>query len=466
MASLDVASYLILSLPPPQNSTIRRRQIDCSDDEVTSSVLRTATKRASKWLSFQIADPTPMIGQVGGISFNKRPVLVLPPDYVLKPLHADGRGAREVAVYEAIKAASQHPARGGARASSSSVAAAPASTTSAAGGTAVAAPGGLAQASSAAGALAALERCDALAMVLAMSLQDAAVAESEHTVVASWRALRKEIELLKRLSSLTAAYYGVVSHGAAGAGSGDGDGGGETPLPPPPPPPPPREASPNDGARPSIPTPSGGVSAPTQTRITSRSYVLLSDLTASFFRPCAIDIKMGRQSFEPGATDTKRDRERAKYPQQDEMGFRIVGMRIYAPLHPEADRSGYVRFGKHFGRSLATRKSVKGALSGFFRQSADGDPSSSALRTRVISSVLQQLRLFQRWFEDNRSLAFYSSSLFLVYEGDGTQGDVVNLKMIDFGHVVRRVGGDPGYLYGLKNISVILKEILEESEVR
>ena len=74
--------------------------------------------------------------------------------------------------------------------------------------------------------------------------------------------------------------------------------------------------------------------------------------------------------------------------------------------------------------------------------------------------------MFQRWFEDNQSLAFYSSSLFLVYEGDGTQGDVVNLKMIDFGHVVRRVGGDPGYLYGLKNISVILKEILEESEVR
>lgn len=389
-----------------------------------------------------------MIGQVGGISFNKRRVLALPPDYVLKPLHTDHRGFREVAFYEAVKMASQHGRRGGSGSAAVTAAAAPYSqkkkksdddnNTS----------------------FAAIEKCDAWAMTLAMFLHDAIVAESEHTVVASWRALQKEIDLLKSMAKLTAQYYGVVAQNVS-------------------------PSNPNE-----VP------STPRATSdITTDSYLLLSDLTANFSKPCAIDIKIGRQSYEPNASEEKKQRETAKYPTQYEQGFRIVGVRIFDSDHPESDSDGFRQLDKHFGRSLGSRDSVKDALRAFFTSHCHAtaynemlvsrprraissqsltslasveqpQPKETMLRARALSNVLQQLRSFQRWFEDNKCLAFYSSSIFIVYEGDpnASNKDLCNVKMIDFGHVVRQAGGDPGYLYGVKRLSNMLTEVLEEDK--
>ena len=415
-------------------------QIDCTDKITMKGLVESATKRASKWLSYQSIDSAkPMIGQVGGISFNKRRVLALPPDYVLKPLHTDHRGFREVAFYEAVKMASQHGRRG---------------TTTSSAATAAANNSDDGNAS-----FGAIEKCDAWAMTLAMFLHDAIVAESEHTVVASWKALHKEIDLLKSIAKLTASYYGVVAQNVS-------------------------PSNPNE-----VPS-----SPRTTSEITSDSYLLLSDLTANFSKPCAIDIKIGRQSHEPGASDEKKRREAAKYPSQYEQGFRIVGVRIFDSDHPESDLDGFRQRDKHFGRSLGSRDSVKDALRTFFTSHCHAtayketlatrprpamssqslasltsveqpQPKETMLRTRALSNVLQQLRAFQRWFEDNKCLAFYSSSIFIVYEGDpnASNKDLVNVKMIDFGHVVRQAGGDPGYLYGVKRLSNMLTEVLEEA---
>jgi hypothetical protein len=53
----------------------------------------------------------PMVGQVGGVSVHKNPLLTLAPDYVLKPLLLDHRGIREIAFYEAIRILSQNPSK-------------------------------------------------------------------------------------------------------------------------------------------------------------------------------------------------------------------------------------------------------------------------------------------------------------------------------------------------------------------
>jgi len=413
--------------------------IDFTDKAITTGLVETATKRASKWLSYQSIDSAqPMIGQVGGISFNKRRVLSLPPDYVLKPLHTDHRGFREAAFYEAVKMASQHGRRG---------VAATATT-----------PYNKKNSDDGDASFAAIEKCDAWAMTLAMFLHDAIVAESEHTVVASWKALHKEIDLLKSMAKLTASYYGIVEQNA---------------LP----------SNPNEV--PPLPR--------TMSEITSDSYLLLSDLTSNFSKPCAIDIKIGRQSYEPGASDEKKQRETAKYPSQYEQGFRIVGARIFDSDHPDSDPDGFRQLDKHFGRALGSRDSVKDALRTFFTSHCHAavynesiatrsrramssqslasltsvdqpQPKDTMLRTRTLSNILQQLRAFQRWFEDNKCLAFYSSSIFIVYEGDpnSSNKDLSNVKMIDFGHVVRQAGGDPGYLYGVKRLSNMLTEVLEE----
>jgi len=85
------------------------------------------------------------------------------------------------------------------------------------------------------------------------------------------------------------------------------------------------------------------------------------------------------------------------------------------------------------------------------------------IRTRSISSLLVHLRPLVRWFEENKSLRFYASSLLIVYEGDVTADvDMASIKMIDFGRVRREAGGDPGYMHGLNTLKTIFTDLLEE----
>mmetsp|Transcript_28152 Transcript_28152/g.65118 ORF Transcript_28152/g.65118 Transcript_28152/m.65118 type:complete len:178 (+) Transcript_28152:2-535(+) len=169
-----------------------------------------------------------------------------------------------------------------------------------------------------------------------------------------------------------------------------------------------------------------------------------------------MDVKMGTQTYEPDAPMEKRRREHSKYPQQGIFGMRIVGMHIYDPTHPDADDSGYVQVRKEFGRSLVTRQEVTDGLKRFFTTTNGG------MRTRNVANILMLLQLLRRWFDDNDCLCFYSSSILLVYEGDETCSakHLTNMKMVDFGHVRREVGGDHGYVLGLRNLSSMLNDLV------
>lgn len=430
--------------------------IKCSDPSVRLSVLNAAIQRASKWISYQNADDAqPMRGQVGGVSFHKRPMLTLAPDYVLKPLHLDDRGFREIAFYEALKLASSQLA--GAKGGNNAAAVIAAM---AAGGTR---RDNIVRNGTAASGMnkAALDNWDLVAMWLAIFSRDSIVMESEHTLQSSWKAMKKEVESLRRLLNFTAAYYGVV---------------GQKPV-----------QSPN-------------LSYPKPSEISRESYLMLSDATINFSKPCTIDLKMGQQTYEPDALPEKREREYAKYPEQSTFGFRIVGMRIYDPLNLTSDPSGFRTFGKYFGRSLRSREEVVNALQMFFCHSAasydDRQISNKAtrdgtnqyavselrkkreaalslphgrydiVRSRAIVNLILQLRYIRRWFEENVALRFYSSSLLMVYEGDVSVNnrDLTNLKMIDFGHVRRESGGDHGYLHGVQTLMDMLSELLEEGK--
>jgi len=76
--------------------------------------------------------------------------------------------------------------------------------------------------------------------------------------------VQKEIDLLRRFSTFTPSYYGIVN----------------------PPSTPPSIAA-------------------------DSAWLLLKDTTASFMTPCVIDIKIGMQAFEPGCGEEKQG-ERAK----------------------------------------------------------------------------------------------------------------------------------------------------------
>jgi Inositol polyphosphate kinase len=200
---------------------------------------------------------------------------------------------------------------------------------------------------------------------------------------------------------------------------------------------------------------------------------------------------------EPDATPEKRAREYGKYPQQTKFGFRIVGMRFYDPSHVDADEKGFRYFQKPYGRSLTTRDQLMEAFRIFFSAGVEPplsnaqatattgvtdsvavpEPSAARttlsaprrIRTRSISNLLVQLRPLRRWFEENKSLRFYASSLLIVYEGDTTQAhnsDLTTIKMIDFGRVRREAGGDQGYSAGLTTLKHIFTDIWNDEQER
>ncbi len=80
-------------------------QIDYNDPVIRDRIITASMKRACKWMSLSKHDHRikPMIGQVGGLGVNRKPILTLIPDYLLKPLLLDYRGLREIAFYEAMR---------------------------------------------------------------------------------------------------------------------------------------------------------------------------------------------------------------------------------------------------------------------------------------------------------------------------------------------------------------------------
>ena len=57
-------------------------------------------------------------------------------------------------------------------------------------------------------------------------------------------------------------------------------------------------------------------------------YLKLEDVTRRFSRPCIMDVKVGRRSYDPLALLEKREQQIAKYPLMEEIGFLLLGMRV------------------------------------------------------------------------------------------------------------------------------------------
>uniref|UniRef100_S4RF06 Kinase n=1 Tax=Petromyzon marinus TaxID=7757 RepID=S4RF06_PETMA len=134
-------------------------------------------------------------------------------------------------------------------------------------------------------------------------------------------------------------------------------------------------------------------------------YLKLEDVTCKFNKPCIMDVKMGRQSYDPCASQEKVDYERAKYPLMQEIGFLVLGMRVYQP-----ETNTDVVYDKFFGRSLEP-DNLREGISKFFH-------NGHCLRLDALECVIQRLENIYTWFQQQRIWNFYSSSLLMVYEGN------------------------------------------------
>lgn len=57
-------------------------------------------------------------------------------------------------------------------------------------------------------------------------------------------------------------------------------------------------------------------------------YLRLEDVTRRFRKPCIMDVKIGQRSYDPFASQEKRQQQIRKYPLMEEIGFLVLGMRV------------------------------------------------------------------------------------------------------------------------------------------
>ncbi|XP_032698697.1 inositol polyphosphate multikinase isoform X3 [Lontra canadensis] len=133
-------------------------------------------------------------------------------------------------------------------------------------------------------------------------------------------------------------------------------------------------------------------------------YLKLEDVTHKFNKPCIMDVKIGRKSYDPFASSEKIKQQVSKYPLMEEIGFLVLGMRVY---HVHSD--SYETQNQHYGRSL-TKETLKDGVSRFFH-------NGFCLRKDAVAASIQKIENILQWFENQKQLNFYASSLLFVYEG-------------------------------------------------
>ncbi|KAJ8250518.1 hypothetical protein COCON_G00224400 [Conger conger] len=134
-------------------------------------------------------------------------------------------------------------------------------------------------------------------------------------------------------------------------------------------------------------------------------FLKLEDVTRRFCKPCIMDVKIGQRSYDPFASQEKREQQIKKYPLMEEIGFLVLGMRVYQTSSDTCEI-----YDQHYGRNLV-KASLRDGLAKFFN---NGD----GLRKDAIADSIKKVRDILQWFEGQRRFHFYASSLLFVYEGD------------------------------------------------
>ncbi|XP_071440129.1 inositol polyphosphate multikinase [Hetaerina americana] len=132
--------------------------------------------------------------------------------------------------------------------------------------------------------------------------------------------------------------------------------------------------------------------------------IILQNVTEGMLEPCVMDVKIGKQTWEPSASEEKKNIERVKYvASKRECGFCIPGMQYY-----DIASQKLVKYGKEYGKQL-DRNGIKETLKLFLNW-------RSSLSHPLILLFLWKLWKILRWFQSQRQFLFYSSSVLFVYD--------------------------------------------------
>lgn len=205
-------------------------------------------------------------------------------------------------------------------------------------------------------------------------------------------------------------------------------------------------------------------------------FIQMENITYAMCKPCVIDIKIGRRTWDPLATAKKITIEQQKYEAcKKSLGLCIPGFQIYN------SNGNCLKYGKDFGKSL-DQKTLLETLNKFLCAQSYNNHS-------LIKAILSQLYGIQKWFTGQKSVNFYSSSILIAFDSEASKRKIkensstvisngcrirnkknfdlncsswLKVKIIDFAHVFQSENNswDANYLFGLQNLIYILQEIL------
>ncbi|AOW01543.1 hypothetical protein B0I73DRAFT_129380 [Yarrowia lipolytica] len=212
----------------------------------------------------------------------------------------------------------------------------------------------------------------------------------------------------------------------------------------------------------------------------SNASIVLENLTKGFIKPSVVDIKLGAILWDDEATPEKQERMRkvSETTTSGSLHMRVAGMQIYAgkeaakePGDPERgivpSDSGYIEYGKKYGRSL-TDGDISSCLNkNMFPVSHLGYDRASALISVIIQELLYIRRVFRRI-----EMRMHSASVLIIYESDlqafddrlNNQGEeevgpLYQAKIVDFAHTSLTPGRGPDLdsIEGLSKLISIMK---------
>lgn len=234
------------------------------------------------------------------------------------------------------------------------------------------------------------------------------------------------------------------------------------------------------------------------------TFLKLEDLTHGMRKPCIMDIKIGKRTWDPLASPQKRQVEEQKYLHSKQtLGICVPGFQVY--------KNGILyKYGKDYGKQLDPA-GLRNTITLFLNAQHKGSQP-------LIKEVLQQLYRIREWFRIQTVLHFYASSLLIVYDYDALElvqyehaqqngsvlinggdaqppcsnnlkthynnltssnsvlnsftsespesafkaEDFVKVRLIDFAHVFQAEDNqlDSNYLFGLENLIQIIEGII------
>lgn len=137
-------------------------------------------------------------------------------------------------------------------------------------------------------------------------------------------------------------------------------------------------------------------------------YLLLEDLIKDMLEPCIMDVKVGKQTWDPFATQEKKEREQQKYVEcKQALSFCIPGFQLY-----HLSTGKFQKYNKDYGKKL-NGQTAKEALKIFLN--IEGD----RLCRSLVLQFLTEMWKIQKWASKQTAIKLYSTSLLLAYDVNG-----------------------------------------------